>query len=91
MTKNSQGPSLVPCSTPAGTVFHSEKKASLSLTLCLRSVIKSNIQSRVVVGIAYFARLLSRRSIISKSFDPKVKKDYSVCGAAGVCAFVPGI
>ena len=70
MAKNSQGPSLVPCGTPAGTIFHSEKQSSLSLTLCLRSVIKSNIQSRVVVGIWYFARLSSGIlwSIISKAF-----------------------
>jgi hypothetical protein len=45
LTKDSQGPSLVPCGTPAGTVFHSEKQSSLNLTLCLRSVMKSNIQS----------------------------------------------
>jgi hypothetical protein len=45
MTKNSQGPSLVPCGTPACTVSHSEKQSSLNLTLCLRSVMKSNTQS----------------------------------------------
>jgi hypothetical protein len=45
LTKDSQGSSLVPCGTPAGTVFHSEKQSSLNLTLCLRSVMKSNIQS----------------------------------------------
>ena len=29
MTKNSQGPSFVPCGTPAGTVFHLEKHRHL--------------------------------------------------------------
>ncbi len=70
ITKNSQRQSLVPCGTPAGTVFHSEKQSSPSLTLCLRSVMKSSIQSRVVLGISYFARFFSKVlwSFKSKAF-----------------------
>ena len=32
--KKSQGPNLVPCGTPAGTYFHSEKHSLDNLTLC---------------------------------------------------------
>ena len=72
IVKNNQGPSLVPCGTLVGTVFHSDKQSSLSLTRCLRSVIKSNIQSKVVLGISYFASL----SIKLRSYDQPYRRPF---------------
>ena len=44
MIKKSEGPSLVPCGTPEGTVPHSDRQPSESLILCERADRKSIIQ-----------------------------------------------
>ena len=44
MIKKSQGPCLVPCGTPDGTVPHSDTQPSESLILCERADRKSIIQ-----------------------------------------------
>ena len=44
MIKKSEGPSLVPCGTPEGTVPHSDRQPSESLILCEGADRKSIIQ-----------------------------------------------
>ena len=79
---------LYPCGTPAGTVFHSEKQSSPILTVCLRTVMKSDFQSRVDLELLHFSRLFSKmlRSMLSKDFE-KLKRIIPFA-AVGIRAFV---
>ena len=63
INKNNQGPSLVPCGTPAGTRPHSDRKPDDSLTRCFLSHRKSSTQTQTHRGKAYFVEKQAKKKI----------------------------
>ena len=91
MIKNNKGPTLAPCGTPAGTVFHLEKQSSLNLTLCLQSVMKFNIQSRVVLEISFLSACLAGYYV--RSYRRLFGSQKWLCDLWShcICTFIPGV
>ena len=61
INKNNQGPSLVPCFTPAGTRPHSDRQSDDSLTRCFLSDRKSSTQTRTLRGMSRASIFLANR------------------------------